>query len=157
MKKHTLYKPKQRAIPLNSRLWQKIRQAVIARDSGLCQICVKRGLTVPGTDVDHVNNDGDDNELTNLVLLCHECHSLKTAQDMGKQVNWGCDLQGRPLDPNHHWNKEKHTAWYDLPEWKDNKYAQANKRLAELRAGQKNHEKVLDEVPPIQSHFYDRS
>ncbi|WP_420885068.1 HNH endonuclease [Acinetobacter lwoffii] len=74
-----------------------------------------------------MNNDGDDNDLSNLVLLCHECHSLKTAQDMGKQVNWGCDVKGRPLDPNHHWNKSK------------------------------NHEKLFDEVPPIQSHFYDRS
>lgn len=146
MKKHSLYRPKQRAIPLNSRLWQKIRQAVIARDSGLCQICVKRGLTVPGTDVDHVNNDGDDNTLDNLMLLCHECHSIKTAQDMGKQVNWGCDVKGRPLDPNHHWNKPKGKIQQALDDWEALK--------AESR---KNHEKLFDEAPPTQSHFSGRS
>ena len=155
MKKHTLYKPKQRAIPLNSRLWQKIRDMVIARDSGLCQICVKRGLTVAGTDVDHINNDGDDNELTNLVLLCHECHSLKTAQDMGKKVNWGCDLQGKPLDPAHEWNKGKEwTPWYEKPEWRDNKFAKICRGEFD---GPKNHEKVLDVVPPAQSHLSGRS
>lgn len=125
MKKHSLYKPKERAIPLNSRLWQKIREAVIARDSGLCQMCVRRGLTVAGTDVDHINNDGDDNTLDNLMLLCHECHSLKTAQDMGKQVNWGCDVQGRPLDPKHEWNKPKASPnRCDEPEYDDNPFAQ---------------------------------
>lgn len=125
MKKHSLYKPKERVIPLNSRLWQKIRQMVITRDQGLCQVCLKRGLTVAGTDVDHVNNDGNDNDLTNLMLLCHECHSLKTAQDMGKQVNWGCDAQGRPLDPNHEWNKPQPIPKrWDDPKYDDNPFAQ---------------------------------
>ena len=153
MKKHSLYKPKERAITLNSRLWQKIREMVIARDQGLCQICLKRGLTVAGTDVDHVNNDGNDNDLTNFMLLCHECHSLKTAQDMGKSVNWGCDAQGRPLDPNHEWNKPKQfVRWYEKPEHWDNKFAR-------ICRGEtlKNHEKLSDERPPTQSHFYERS
>lgn len=153
MKKHSLYKPKERVIPLNSRLWKKIREMVIARDQGLCQICLKRGLTVAGTDVDHVNNDGNDNDLTNLMLLCHECHSLKTAQDMGKSVNWGCDAQGRPLDPNHEWNKPKPLVrWYEKPEHWDNKFAR-------ICRGEtlKNHEKLSDERPPTQSHLSERS
>lgn len=42
----------------------------------------------------------------NLVGLCHECHSRKTARDHGKRVAYGCDAQGMPTDPAHPWNRE---------------------------------------------------
>jgi 5-methylcytosine-specific restriction endonuclease McrA len=46
----------------------------------------------------------------NLVWLCHSCHSRKTARHNGGFGNkfkglTGCDANGLPLDPNHHWRK----------------------------------------------------
>lgn len=109
MKIHSNYRPKRRVISLHGQKWQKIRQQVIARDSGLCQHCLLTHRYVKGTDVDHIDNNGDNNTLDNLMLLCHECHSIKTAKDMGKKVKHGFDENGYPLDPQHEWNAEKIT------------------------------------------------
>lgn len=63
--------------------WAKTRRAVIARDNGLCRQCLARGITKAGTDVDHITKAVDRpdlfHSLDNLQLLCHECHSEKTA------------------------------------------------------------------------------
>ncbi|HHS7808891.1 TPA: HNH endonuclease signature motif containing protein [Pseudomonas putida] len=97
------YKPKARVIPLSSPAWRRLRAQVIAEEP-LCGWCLARGLYVPSTDVDHINNDGDDNRRQNLTGMCHSCHSIKTAQDMGKGTSRGHDLNGLPLDPAHPWN-----------------------------------------------------
>lgn len=104
---------KKRLLPLNSAAWRKLRAEVLAREP-LCRHCAARGLVVPATDVDHiVNNTGDytdDNSIEALQALCHSCHSLKTASDMGKNVVMGCDVNGFPIDPAHPWNAEKSQA-----------------------------------------------
>lgn len=100
------YKPKARVVPLNSAAWQSLRACVLAEEP-LCRWCLARGLYVASTDVDHINNDGDDNRRVNLAGMCHSCHSVKTAQDMGKSTTRGHDVNGFPLDPNHHWNTAK--------------------------------------------------
>ena len=94
-----------RTLRLDSAAWRKLRRSVLACEP-LCRHCTARGLTVIATDVDHRDNDPSNNELVNLVPLCHSCHSRKTALDMGGNVKMGCDLDGRPLDPNHHWNEK---------------------------------------------------
>lgn len=55
------------------RLSASIRQQVKERDSHLCVTC-----GCPGEEVDHI--DGDSPNLSNLQLLCKECHHAKTAQ-----------------------------------------------------------------------------
>lgn len=104
-----MYKPKKRVLPLNSAAWARLRAQVLA-EQPLCPICEARGLVVPAVHVDHIKDSredySDDNRRENLVGLCHECHSMKTAQDMGKKVYWGCDVDGWPLDPSHHWRKK---------------------------------------------------
>jgi cytochrome c2 len=64
--------------------------------------------------VDHIEDSredySDDNSRENLAALCHECHSVKTAASMGKGVYLGCDVNGRPLDPDHPWNKSPATG-----------------------------------------------
>ena len=92
-----------RTLKLNGAAWQKLRASVLMEEP-LCRHCVARGLTVPATDVDHMNG-ADDNRSESLQPLCHECHSRKTARDQGKNVAYGCDSSGNPADPLHPWNQ----------------------------------------------------
>ncbi|PKG49280.1 MULTISPECIES: HNH endonuclease [Halomonadaceae] len=101
---------KRRHLPLNGAAWQRLRAQVIAEEP-LCRHCLARGVVSPTTDVDHIHNgDGDysdDNSRENLQGLCHECHSHKTRAEMDGSATLvaGCDASGRPIDPNHHWNR----------------------------------------------------
>lgn len=92
-----------RTLALDGAEWRKLRAMVLSSEP-LCRHCTARGLTVPATEVDHRDNNPANNELVNLCPLCKPCHSRKTASDMGHRVSMGCDINGRPLDPNHHWN-----------------------------------------------------
>tara|TARA_Y100001001_G_C7847639_1_gene252950 strand:- start:47 stop:553 length:507 start_codon:yes stop_codon:yes gene_type:complete len=100
------YAPKKRTLSLSSKAWRQLRAQVLAEEP-LCRMCAARGLVVPAIDVDHIEDARedytDDNSRENLQSLCHECHSLKTARDMGKGVYLGCDVNGLPLDPTHPW------------------------------------------------------
>jgi 5-methylcytosine-specific restriction protein A len=64
--------------------WQKIRNRILA-DNPLCVHCLAKGITTLAKEIDHVKplhlggTDDDDN----LMPLCKECHSIKTAKDMG--------------------------------------------------------------------------
>ena len=61
--------------------WRRTRLAVIARDEGICQIC---GCVVDKfAQVDHIvpKAEGDSDAMSNLRLLCHPCHSRRTATD----------------------------------------------------------------------------
>ncbi|MEZ1953708.1 HNH endonuclease [Pseudomonas asiatica] len=104
------YKPKKRTVSLNSAAWKELRAQVLAEEP-LCRWCLARGLYVPSTDVDHIKDSredySDDNRRENLTAMCRECHSLKTARDMGKRVHLGCDVNGMPIDPDHPWNREE--------------------------------------------------
>lgn len=51
------------------------RAEVKQRDGGRCQQCGK-----PGLEIDHI--DGSSADLSNLQLLCGDCHRAKTAQNM---------------------------------------------------------------------------
>jgi 5-methylcytosine-specific restriction protein A len=61
------------------RNWRKIREAALSREP-LCRACASRGGIVEATDVDHViaRSNGGTNDDSNLMSLCHECHSQKT-------------------------------------------------------------------------------
>lgn len=80
----------------------------------LCAHCLQRGLIVTGNEVDHIDNDAGNNERSNLVNLCRPCHSYKTQrhEHFTRTGQWlpvkGCDVNGMPLDPNHHWNSVNH-------------------------------------------------
>lgn len=105
------YKPKARTVGLKSAAWLKLRAQVLAEEP-LCRHCYDDyGDVTPATDVDHIDNNGDNNERINLAPLCHSCHSKKTANEMyGNHCRKivGCDVDGWPLDPGHHWNREDH-------------------------------------------------
>ena len=67
--------------------WQKTRQAVIARDGGICQLC---GLVVLGLDrdahIDHIIPRGEGppevvEAIENLRLVHRSCHSRRHASE----------------------------------------------------------------------------
>jgi len=92
-----------RTLPLDHAAWRKLRKSVLMAEP-LCRHCTAQGLTVVATDLDHRDNNPANNDLLNLVPLCHSCHSRKTNRDMGHSVAMGCDLTGQPLAHDHHWN-----------------------------------------------------
>ena len=64
-----------------TKAWRMTRLAVIARDEGLCQLC---GCIVDRyAQVDHIKPkaEGGSDAMANLRLLCHPCHSRRTAMD----------------------------------------------------------------------------
>lgn len=69
-----------------------VRSAVKARDSSVCQICGQ-----PGEEIDHIS--GSSNELTNLRLLCSECHRRVTREHLvpasAEQTRKANELWGR--------------------------------------------------------------
>ncbi|HYX72751.1 MAG TPA: HNH endonuclease, partial [Nitrososphaera sp.] len=52
-----------------------IRRKVIERDKGLCKEC-----QAIGGEIDHI--DGDSDDMSNLQLLCRDCHNQKTKARM---------------------------------------------------------------------------
>lgn len=73
-----------------------VRQQVWTRDGALCVQCSQ-----PGMEIDHI--DGDSDELSNLQLLCLDCHHAKTAEQMvpasPDQVAWIQDLYRKRVNP----------------------------------------------------------
>lgn len=98
-----------RTLALNGLAWRKLRTLVLS-ENPMCEMCGR-----PATDVDHADNDPTNNCRDNLASLCHECHSRKTQADMGKRIKYGCDENGIPLDPNHHWQKSRATGSAEPP------------------------------------------
>ncbi|AAL40344.1 putative bacteriophage protein gp82 [Burkholderia pseudomallei] len=63
--------------------WDKIRQRILRRDSGLCQPCLQAGRVTVATAVDHVISKargGTDHD-ENLQAICRDCHAAKTARE----------------------------------------------------------------------------
>ena len=97
-----------RTLALNSKAWRDLRAHVLSCEP-LCRHCTAEGKTVAATDVDHRDNDPTNNELVNLMPLCHAHHSLKTAAEMRglDYMQRGCTPAGLPVDPQHPWNEIK--------------------------------------------------
>jgi 5-methylcytosine-specific restriction protein A len=63
--------------------WQQLRERILKRDEGLCQVCFKRGKFTLARDVDHIvskSNGGTDDD-SNLQSICLPCHKVKTAEE----------------------------------------------------------------------------
>lgn len=96
-----------RAIYTTSR-WRRERRSFL-NDYPFCAEHLKRGLKVIAVIVDHkVPHRGDEKlfwDKTNWQPLCKRCHDAhkQRLEKSGRII--GCDLSGKPVDPNHHWNK----------------------------------------------------
>jgi 5-methylcytosine-specific restriction protein A len=95
---------------LRGRAGQRQRLRRLKRTNGLCEHCLKAGLTVEATVVDHIKplalggSDEDDNTRN----LCDDCHAAVTAEQFDferARSLGGCDARGLPTDPAHPWNR----------------------------------------------------
>jgi len=72
---------------LSSR-WKKLREKKLS-DSPVCEQCKKRGVIVPGREVDHIKPRSERPDLSlsidNLQTLCKSCHSRKTAREKNRE------------------------------------------------------------------------
>lgn len=76
---------KQTARFYNSKEWERVRQQAIIKGYGLCVECLKDKRIKPYDAVDHIKPTKLFWELrstlSNLQLLCHQHHAVKTAED----------------------------------------------------------------------------
>jgi 5-methylcytosine-specific restriction enzyme A len=106
--------------PYTTRQWERVRRQKMMRDP-LCEACLQVGEIVPAEVVDHrtpITKEGREKRsaaeafphLDGLASLCANHHNAKTRAEQLGEKNWmhkGCDIFGRPLDPNHPWNRER--------------------------------------------------
>jgi len=85
--------------------WRKLRQAQLLSEP-LCRMHREQGRFVTASVVDHVEPHKGDMDLFwggPFQSLCERCHnSHKQRQERGGGVV-GCDANGFPIDPEHHW------------------------------------------------------
>lgn len=81
---------KSRHYRTNSPEWQRIKNAHFSNNENaeLCAECLKNGLVRTSKpnrrlDVDHIDGNDSNNDLSNLQSLCISCHSRKTATENG--------------------------------------------------------------------------
>lgn len=90
--------------------WQRMRAAVLARDSALCQPCLRIGRLTPDCrEVDHILPvaQGGTMHPGNLQVICHICHVAKTRREQGDcRPRYGCGPDGLPIDAAHPWAGE---------------------------------------------------
>lgn len=75
----------------------------------MCCYCMDREKLVAATVADHIKPHNGDPELFegDLQSLCTPCHSKVKQIEESRGFRIGCDTDGRPIDPNHPWNREK--------------------------------------------------
>jgi 5-methylcytosine-specific restriction enzyme A len=101
--------------PYTTQRWQRVRRMKL-QSNLLCEVCLKIGRLEPATVVDHIvsikSGGGAYPALDGLMSCCVSCHNYKTrGEQLGKALPpkgiRGCDVHGNPLDPNHHWYRER--------------------------------------------------
>ena len=83
-----------------TRAWRKCRAAYLSECGGLCEICLKKGLIEPATEVHHripitpenLSNPAITLDHDNLMALCEECH-----HEQHTKRRWRCDAAGRVI------------------------------------------------------------
>lgn len=96
-----------------SMAWRKVRAAVLRRDDYRCVICRYDVSASGAARVDHIirrSDGGADLDMDNLRTLCtvhdRQSHREKTSSSTSRIERFGgCDANGLPLDPRHHWRK----------------------------------------------------
>ena len=78
-------------------------------DQPLCERCRRDGIVTPATVVHHrIRHQGDVRlffDRTHWESACKPCHDGEIQREEVRGHVAGCDEEGRPLDPNHPWNR----------------------------------------------------
>lgn len=63
--------------------WEQVRQRILTRDCGLCQVCAANARVTLGSEVDHIApiSEGGSDADANLQTICPPCHKAKTASE----------------------------------------------------------------------------
>lgn len=89
--------------------WQKARDSYL-KENPLCVECMKRGITREAKVVDHIVPHRGNWDLfwdrDNWQSLCESDHNRAKQIVEGGGIAPGCDANGIPLDPNHHWRRK---------------------------------------------------
>ncbi len=105
--------------PYSTRRWERLRLQKLMPNP-LCEACLQVGEISPAEVVDHrnpISRRGREERLmleaypplNQLASLCASHHNQKTrAEQLGEKhyMRKGCDIFGRPLDPDHPWNRD---------------------------------------------------
>ena len=87
--------------------WEHARKGFLAKHP-LCVMCQEDGRITPATVVDHIVPHRGDMALfwdvSNWAPLCASHHSSRKQREEKSGI-FGCDADGRPLDPQHEWRK----------------------------------------------------
>lgn len=80
--------------------WVKLREAVMRRDRGLCQLCLERGRITAAREVHHVipKAQGGTDDLDNLTATCSPCHRDADMRARGMTPRREVGADGYPLD-----------------------------------------------------------
>ena len=106
--------------PYTTRRWKRLRRLKL-QTNPLCEACLQNGEITPAEVVDHripISERGRKGRLAaeaflpldQLASLCAPHHNTKTRAEQLGQTDWmraGCDIFGRPNDPDHPWNRER--------------------------------------------------
>ena len=92
----------------DKRRWRRASRTFL-QHSPMCAMCSAIGRTKLAALVDHIKPHRGDPQLfwdrSNWQSLCATCHSgAKAVQERTGKMR-GCDLDGQPLDSEHHWNQ----------------------------------------------------
>lgn len=100
-------KPKPWAHLYNRAAWKALRAHHLSANP-LCVMCTQAGKTAAATVVDHViPHKGDEGlffDARNLQSLCKTHHDSSKQRQESRGYVMGCDVNGMPIDPNHHWH-----------------------------------------------------
>lgn len=113
-KQRRLHRPEHRAL-YNHPAWQGLRRRIFLRDGYTCQWAgCGRSLTGKGRQPNapvahHVKDHKGDLSLfldeENIISVCKACHDRHAQRFTHRGYVSGHDEDGRPLDPNHPWNR----------------------------------------------------
>jgi 5-methylcytosine-specific restriction endonuclease McrA len=89
--------------------WQKLRWSILVRDLFTCRRCDRIEPDTSKLVADHkIPHRGDDAlfwDEKNLQCLCKPCHDRDKQSEERRGYAVGSDIDGRPIDPHHPWNR----------------------------------------------------